>query len=112
MVEKQNHRLAKAAAQQEHPVPDGHPNWRAYWSARGTSWRTEPEINQERARFLTERRAVMSDIARGVYPFKDVPLSRADIEWLLATHESGGAFGPVEWSDQQQRERATSDSTR
>ena len=32
-------------------------------------------------------------------------MSRADIEWLLATHESGGKIGPVDWSDVNQRER-------
>ncbi len=30
-------------------------------------------------------------------------LSRADVEWLLATHENGR--GPVDWSDESQRER-------
>jgi uncharacterized protein YjbI with pentapeptide repeats len=69
-------------------------------------WRSEPEIDPERARFLTERRAITPSIAEGVYPFTDVALSRADVEWLLATHESGGALGPVEWPDQRQRDRA------
>jgi hypothetical protein len=30
-------------------------------------------------------------------------LSRADVEWLLATHEHGR--GPIDWSDEGQRER-------
>jgi hypothetical protein len=32
-----------------------------------------------------------------------VKLSRADVEWLLATHENGR--GPVDWSDERQRKR-------
>lgn len=34
---------------------------------------------------------------------KDINLNRADIEWLLATHEDGR--GPVDWSDESQRKR-------
>ncbi len=34
---------------------------------------------------------------------KDIKLSRADVEWLLATHENGR--GPVDWSDESQRSR-------
>jgi hypothetical protein len=52
---------------------------------------------------------VVVDIEKGVYPFRDesgsILLTRADVEWLLATHESGGRHGPVEWVDRQQRER-------
>ena len=65
------------------------------------SWRTEPEIDTERQTFLTERLAITPDIQRGIYPFKDVKLTRADIEWFLVTHEGGR--GPVNWSDVQQR---------
>ena len=39
----------------------------------------------------------------GIYPFRDIKLSRVDIEWLLETHENGR--GPVDWSDEHQRER-------
>src|SRR2546429_1836065 len=67
------------------------------------TWRTEPEIDTERQTFLAERLAITPDIQRGMYPFKDVKLTRADIEWLLVTHESGR--GPVDWSDVQQRGR-------
>ncbi|HEY6287145.1 MAG TPA: pentapeptide repeat-containing protein, partial [Ktedonobacteraceae bacterium] len=38
-----------------------------------------------------------------MYPFKNFKLNRADIEWLLATHEHG--CGPINWSDEQQHER-------
>jgi uncharacterized protein YjbI with pentapeptide repeats len=69
-------------------------------------WRTQPEIDAERQRYLAERRAVQPDIERAIYPFKDVTLGRADVEWLLATHESGGMRGPVDWADERQRGRA------
>ena len=62
------------------------------------TWRTEPEIDIERQAYLTRQLALRPDPQRGVYPFKDVALSRADIEWLLATHQQQG---PVDWSDQQ-----------
>ena len=45
----------------------------------------------------------------GNYPFREtaggIKLSRADVEWLLATYESGGIVGPVDWSDTKQRQR-------
>src|SRR5258708_28161716 len=77
--------------------------WRTYWRVWGQLWRTEPEIDIERQKYLAERRAMLSDTEKGIYPFKGVRLSRADIEWLLATHENGR--GLVDWSDESQRER-------
>ena len=65
------------------------------------AWRTEPEIDADRQQFLRQRLAIVPDIQRGIYPFKDVRLSRADVEWLLITHE----HGPIAWSDVLQRER-------
>jgi uncharacterized protein YjbI with pentapeptide repeats len=67
-------------------------------------WRTEPEIELERQKFLSERLAIEPDVKSGIYPFKDIKLTRADIEWLLANHEKGR--GPVDWSDEYQRERS------
>jgi len=67
------------------------------------AWRTESEIHGERQRELSQCLEIKSDIKQGIYPFKDIKLTRADVEWLLATHESGG--GPVNWSDERQRER-------
>ncbi len=61
------------------------------------AWRTEPEIDGERQQFLRQRLMIVPDIQQGIYPFKDVRLSRADVEWLLITHEQGR--GPIEWSD-------------
>ncbi len=68
-------------------------------------WRTAPEINVERQQYLTERRGVAPDIRKGVYPFKDIQLVRADVEWLLATYESGGMRGPLNHFDPSQRIR-------
>ena len=69
--------------------------WKAYWEEQGQSWRTEPEINEERQKFLNERRSITPHIEQGIYPFKDIKLNRADVEWLLATFENGR--GPVQW---------------
>src|SRR5689334_19580138 len=77
--------------------------WRAYWEKHGQPWRTEPEIETERQQYLEEHRQITPDIKEGIYPFKDIKLTRADVEWLLATHENGR--GPVDWSDTNQRTR-------
>ena len=79
----------------------------------GQPWRTEPEIDEARQRQLNERRAIPPPIPaesvagpfsvdddftmdplprfRGIAP----KLRRADVEWLLATHNGGR--GPVDW---------------
>jgi uncharacterized protein YjbI with pentapeptide repeats len=77
--------------------------WRTHWQAKGFPWRTEPDIDVKRQEELTRCRAIVPDIEKGIYPFKGMKLSRADIEWLLATHENGR--GPVDWQDEAQRER-------
>src|SRR5260370_12494446 len=77
--------------------------WRERWSAQGQPWRTEPEIAAERQRSLAKRRAIVANLARGVFPFSGVALTRADVEWLLATHEQGR--GPVAWDEESQRTR-------
>lgn len=89
--------------QPQRPTTDDRDAWRAYWTAVGMPWRTEPEIAEERQHYLAERRAITPDIEQGIYPFKDIKLIRADVEWLLATHEGGR--GPVDWSDEKQRTR-------
>jgi uncharacterized protein YjbI with pentapeptide repeats len=66
-------------------------------------WCIEPEIDTERQRFLAGCLTTIPDFKQGIYPFKDVKLTRADIEWLLITHEGGR--GPVDWNDVQQRSR-------
>ncbi len=50
---------------------------------------------------LTRCLATTPDVTRGIYPFKGMKLSRADVEWLLATYESG--HSPKEGNDEQQR---------
>src|SRR5258708_4545863 len=87
----------------QRPITDDPDAWKAYWKAQGWLWRAEPEIDAERQKYLAERRAVVPDIEQGIYPFKDIKLGRADVEWLLVTHENGR--GPVDWSDESQRER-------
>jgi uncharacterized protein YjbI with pentapeptide repeats len=83
--------------------------WSPHWAILDMPWRTEPEIDAERQAYLAERRAITPDIRRGIYLFRNehgsIKLTRADVEWLLATHEGGGMQGPVDWSDLKQRGR-------
>ncbi len=53
-------------------------------------WRTEPEIEVARQEQLTRCLATAPDIQRGIYPFKGMKLSRADVEWLLVTYQNEG----------------------
>lgn len=85
------------------PDGDNPDDWRAYWHAHGQPWRTEPEIPEPRQRALARQRRIQPDVTRGTYPFAGMRLSRADVEWLLATHDGGR--GPVNWSDLAQRGR-------
>jgi uncharacterized protein YjbI with pentapeptide repeats len=87
----------------QYPTTSDPEAWKAYWRAQNQPWRTEPEINAERQKYLNERRSIKPDIEQGIYPFKDIKLNRADVEWLLATHEDGR--GPIDWHDMQQRTR-------
>src|SRR6266852_4606667 len=52
---------------------------------------------------LTRCLATTPDVTRGIYPFKGMKLSRADIEWLLTTYENGRF--PQVGSDEQQNRR-------
>jgi hypothetical protein len=92
-----------ATVVREHPAPKGYASWPDYWKAGGMPWRTESEIDEERQRYLADRRDVQPDFEKGVYPFKDVKLDRADVEWLLATHESRGTVGPVWWVEEKDK---------
>src|SRR5437868_10700710 len=93
----------KQVATLQRPTTDDPKAWKVYWEAHGQPWRTEPEIDTERQEYLAERRAIVPDTVKGIYPFKGVRLSRADVEWLLATHENGR--GPVDWNDESQWKR-------
>jgi uncharacterized protein YjbI with pentapeptide repeats len=86
------------------PTPSGRASGRAHWKAAGQPWRQEPEISVERQRYLAPRRAITPDIGRGVYPFGGERLTRADVEWLLAT--LGDGAGPIAWDDEGRRGRA------
>src|SRR5215467_12520530 len=81
----QQHGKQTNAAQR--PANDDTEAWKAYWQAQGQPWRTEPEIDLERKHYLAERRNIKPDIKQGIYPFKDIKLSRADVEWLLIAQE-------------------------
>jgi uncharacterized protein YjbI with pentapeptide repeats len=89
--------------QPQYPTANDHDTWLAYWKEHGQPWRTEPEIDSNRQAYLAERLATKPDIVQGIYPFKTIKLNRADVEWLLATHEHGR--GPLDWSDEHQCER-------
>src|SRR5205814_359489 len=95
----------QASTLQRPTTNDDKKAWKAYWEQQRQPWRTEPEIDAERQKYLEERRRIEPDIKQGIYPFKDIEpkLSRADVEWLLARHENGR--GPIDWSDEKQRER-------
>ncbi len=82
-----NQQNGQQAPATQRPSNEDTKAWKAYWKEQSQPWRTEPEIDTERQKYLKERRAVKPDIEQGIYPFKDIKLSRADIEWLLATHE-------------------------
>src|SRR5438309_1285660 len=93
----------RQASAPPHPSPEDTEGWKAYWQAQGQPWRTMPEIDTKRQEELAQCRKIAPDIEKGIYPFKGMKLSRADVEWLLATHENGR--GPVDWSDESQRQR-------
>lgn len=99
----QSQQTPQVAHSQLQIKPTSSEEWHEYWQAKGFSWRTEPEIDVQRQEELSKRRDIVPDIKKGVYPFKNMKLSRADVEWLLATHENGR--GPVDWSDESQRKR-------
>jgi hypothetical protein len=78
--------------------------WKGYWNLQGQPWRLQPEIETERQQYLAEHRNIIPDIEQGIYPFKGIKLNRADVEWLLTTHENGR--GPVDRSKESEWARA------
>lgn len=83
---------------QDHPsssmIPSNMHNaemWQAYWKSQGQPWRIEPIIDGERQQHLLSYWQGEVDIERGMYPFKGVRLSRADVEWLLAAQKQSSA---------------------
>ncbi|MGO8947573.1 MAG: pentapeptide repeat-containing protein [Ktedonobacterales bacterium] len=85
--------------------PNDSEAWQGYWQRQGWSWRRMPLISVERQRQLAKCRGDRVDSDRGLYPFKGIEpaLGRADLEWLLATHDS--EKGPLDWNDEKQRGR-------
>src|SRR5260370_24747174 len=71
------------------PSRDDRASWLAYWQKQHQPWRTQAEIHPERQAELEKCRALVPDIEKGIYPFKGMKLDRADVEWLLATHDGG-----------------------
>src|SRR5258708_33256699 len=94
-------RPPQAPSMPQPPAPQTPEEWRAHWEAQGQPWRTEPEIDAQRQAELATRRAIIPNVEKGTYPFSEVKLSRADIEWLLTTHENGR--GQVDWVDESQQ---------
>jgi uncharacterized protein YjbI with pentapeptide repeats len=85
----------------QYPITNDLEEWKAYWKAQGQPWRTEAEIERERQDKLKMCLAIVSDIKKGIYPFRGMALSRADVEWLISTHESG--HKPEDWNDKNQQ---------
>ena len=80
-VLSQRKRTQQLAHIQPQSTPASSEEWHAYWQAKGLPWvRTEPEIDASRQEELSKHRAIIPDIAQGIYPFKGMKLSRADVE--------------------------------
>lgn len=87
--------------QPDRPTADDREAWNTYWTAQGMPWRTEPEIDEEKQTFLVKRQAIEANIEKGIYPLGGIRLTRADVEWLLATHDYKGIQGPVNLNEEQ-----------
>src|SRR5947209_7341165 len=94
---------SRQAASTKQPTTNDPEAWKKYWETQGQKWRTAPEICKEQQKYLNEKRGIKPNRKLCIYPFKDIKLTRADIEWLLATHD--GERGPVDWSIEKERER-------
>jgi len=81
----------------QRPTTDNRDAWGQYWRGLGQGWRTEPEIEEIRLQELTHRLDLAQGAGTTTAPFKGMSLRRADVEWLLGTHEHGR--GPVRWND-------------
>ncbi len=86
----------------QRPTASDSEAWRIYWSSQGQPWRTRPEIDEQRREKLAQYLAIATDVERGIYPFKNIKLSRADVEWLLAVQRIGRE--PGDPSDAGERE--------
>jgi hypothetical protein len=93
---REHYEMQRTAVQR--PTTNDPQLWKAYWKNLGLPWRHAPEIDAERQLYLDERRRILPDIEQGIYPFRHIKLTRADVEWLLATHEN--RRGPIDWTDE------------
>ena len=62
----------------QQPDTDDPEAWQAYWDARGMRYRRDPEISEDRQAAFTQLQQLRSDA-----PFREIELSRADVEWLF-----------------------------
>jgi uncharacterized protein YjbI with pentapeptide repeats len=83
--------LSKAPPSFQPPNTNDDRAWHAYWQAQAQPWRTEPEIDIERQQYLDEHLTI-KEREWEHYPFKDIVLDRADIEWLLAKYNDERGF--------------------
>ena len=88
-------------SQIQRPVSDSDEEWSVFWKTQNQDWRIKREISSERQAYLAKCCKIKSNHKKGSYPFKGIELERADIEWLLATHENGRGY--VDWNDQSHR---------
>jgi uncharacterized protein YjbI with pentapeptide repeats len=69
----------------QRPRNDDKAVWRAHWTSQEQPWRTEPEIDTARQKYLEKCLYSITKEKQNSYPFQNIALNRADIEWLLAT---------------------------
>lgn len=86
------------------PSANDSAGWLVYWTQLGQPWRTECEIDEQRQHFLQDRLASYQH-NHLTAPFQALKLTRADIEWLLASHRDEDGVGPIDWADASQRAR-------
>ena len=82
--------LSKLLPSLERPNTNDRRAWHAYWEVQDQPWRTESEIDIERQQYLDAHLAV-EEREWERYPFKDIVLDRADVEWLLANYGERGS---------------------
>ncbi|HCF85950.1 MAG TPA: hypothetical protein DEV72_12185, partial [Ktedonobacter sp.] len=73
----------------QRPISDDPEAWRTYWNTQGWPWRTEPEISEKQKDYLKIRYCIAPDYGQDSYPFQNITLSRADIEWLIVAYKDG-----------------------
>jgi uncharacterized protein YjbI with pentapeptide repeats len=92
---------SKLLSKPQSPITVNPSAWRNYWYALKYTRCEEPSIDANRQAELERYRSISSNIEQSIYPFKNVRLSRADIKWLLATHENRYEPGEASGENQQ-----------